>query len=345
MNEEIVPAPEDGAAEPVGGGALVRSARTGRLRLLGRSAGGLTWMMRYIERAETIARLIEAGQRMSLTRQGDAATEWQAIVTAAGQADAYAATGRPLDAAGVADFLLRDAANPMPLRQMIEAARFNARSVRTTLTREVWEAVNEFHLEMGTLLAHSVSPRDLPETMSVIRRHGALVRGAFVGSMLRNEIYDFARLGTYLERADGTARILDVKYHVLLPSAQDVGAELDTAQWEQLLRAIGVNRAFMMVHGSDYGAPAVADFLIFDERMPRSLAYCTDRMRIHLAHLAHNHAGETEADRILAEMGARIDRAEIGEILEDGLHEFLTEYVGDLIRLSDAIAAAYRFSA
>jgi uncharacterized alpha-E superfamily protein len=343
MTEGVVPAGE--ASPPVGGGALIRAAGTGRLRLLGRSASGLTWMMRYIERAEAIARLIEAGQRMSLTRQGDAAGEWQAILSAAGQSDAYEATGRPYDAAGVADFLLRDDANPMPLRRMIETARFNARMVRTSLTREVWEAVNDFHLEMGTLLAHGVSPRDLPETMAVIRRHGALVRGAFTGSMLRNEIYDFARLGTFLERADGTARILDVKYHVLLPRAQDVGAELDTAQWEQLLRAVGVNRAFLMVHGGDYAAATVADFLILDERMPRSLAYCVDRMRNHLAHLAHNHAGETEADRVLAEMGARLERTDIGEILESGLHEFLTEFVSDLIRLSDATAASYRFFA
>lgn len=317
----------------------------GRMRLLGRSAGGLMWMMRYIERAETIARLIEAGQRMSLTRQGDAAGEWQAIVAAAGQEEAYGATGRPYDATGVADFLLRDASNPMPLRQMIETARFNARMVRTAITREVWEAINEFHLEMRTLLAHSISPRDLPETMTVIRRHGALVRGAFTGSMLRNEIYDFARFGTFLERADGSARLLDVKYHVLLPRAEDVGAELDTAQWAQLLRAVGVNRAFMMVHGGDYAAATVADFLILDERMPRSLAYCVDRMRSHLAHLAHNHTGETEADRVLAEMGDRLDRTEIGEILEEGLHEFLTAFVADLIRLSDATAASYRFFA
>ncbi len=245
----------------------------------------------------------------------------------------------------MADFLLRDVANPMPLRQMIEMARFNARMVRTSITREVWEAINEFHLDMGTVLAHQISPRDLPETMTTIRRHAALVRGAFAGSMLRNEIYDFARLGTFLERADGTARILDVKYHVLLPSAQDVGAELDTAQWEQLLRAVGVNRAFMMVHGGDYSAATVADFLILDERMPRSLAYCVDRMRIHLAHLAHNHAGETEADRILVEIGTRLDRTEIGEILEAGLHEFISGFVDDLIRLSNATAAAYRFAA
>ncbi len=332
-------------APPVGGGALIRAKGTGRIRLLGRSAGGLTWMMRYIERAETMARLIEAGQRMSLTRQGHATGEWQAIVSAAGQSDAYAETGRPHDAAGVADFLLRDASNPMPLRQMIEMARFNARMVRTSITREVWEAINEFHLDMATLLAHQISPRDLPDTMTVIRRHAALVRGAFTGSMLRNEIYDFARLGTFLERADGSARILDVKYHVLLPTAQDVGAELDTAQWEQLLRAVGVNRAFMMVHGGDYSAATVADFLILDERMPRSLAYCVDRMRIHLAHLAHDHAGETEADRILVEIAARLDRAEIGEILEAGLHEFITGFLEDLIRLSDATAAAYRFAA
>ena len=133
MTEQVVLAGD--AAPPVGGGALIRSASTGRLRLLGRSASGLTWMMRYIERAETISRLIEAGQRMSLTRQGDAAGEWQAIVAAAGQSETYEATGRPYDAAGVADFLLRDDANPMPLRRMIETARFNARMVRAPPSR------------------------------------------------------------------------------------------------------------------------------------------------------------------------------------------------------------------
>ncbi len=315
--------------------------------MLGKTANGLTWMARYIERAENLARLIEAGQRMSLTRQGRASEEWAAILSATGSLARFNEThGEEYSAANATDFLLRSPDNPGSLKSIVDSARTNARIVRTAITREVWEGINEFYLATDSVLRASVEPRDLPDFLAAVHRAGGIVRGAMGGTMLRNDIYNFASLGTYLERADGTARLLDVKYHVLLPKASDVGDELDLAQWEQILRSAHINRAFLMVHGTDYTAANVADFLILDSRMPRSIAHCTSRAAKHLGHLQREHGGEriVASDRMDA-LNERMKSGSIETILSDGLHEFLLAVMDDAVAISDSVAEAYRFHA
>lgn len=311
--------------------------------MLGKTADGLVWMARYLERAENTARLVEVAQRLALTGGAEAANEWQAIVAATGNEDAFRARhGGDFSRARVSDFLLRDRTNPSSAATSIAAARTNARVVRTALTREVWEAINDFHLDVGAALQREAVPRDLGEILTRIRRHGAQVRGSLSGTMLRNAIYDFADLGTFLERADATARILSVKYYVLLPHADSVGGELDNAQWEQLLRSLQVNRAFIMVHGSQYSAQTVGDFLILDPRMPRSLVYCLNRIRAGLERRCD------PADAILADadaMHGRLARAGVEQIIEGGLHEFLDGFLADLAGLASALAVRFRFYA
>ncbi|MFM5923900.1 MAG: alpha-E domain-containing protein, partial [Novosphingobium sp.] len=197
--------------------------------MLGRTANGTFWMARYLERAENTARLITAGMRMALTR--DAATsheEWRSVITTMGQTVAFEAThGSDYSGERVWNFLLRDKGNPGSVLAMTEAARSNARSVRTALTREVWEAINETWMVLREALARPVREAMLGQVLATIRRQATLVRGAFDGTMLRNEAYNFSRLGTFIERGDSTARILDVKYYVLLPSLAWVGSSLD----------------------------------------------------------------------------------------------------------------------
>ena len=329
-----------------GGQSQTQSRPTERPVLLGRTAAGLFWMFRYVERAETLSRALEAGLRLALTRAGDAESEWRAILIAAGQSEAFAASEHPVDARGVARFVLCDPAAAPSVAEMIALARTNARAVRTALTREVWETVNDaHHWAERELREGALAPEALPDLLTEIRAYASAIRGAFASTMLRNEIYDFARLGTFVERLDGTARLLDVKYHVLLPRGEDVGGELDVVQWEQLLRAQQVNRAFMMVHGDDYGAAAVADFLILDPRNPRSLAHASDRIRKHLDYLTRSHDGRTGACDIADALDARLSGRTIGPILEGGLHEFLSGVREDADRLSDEIAHAYRFFA
>jgi uncharacterized alpha-E superfamily protein len=314
--------------------------------MLGKTANGLTWMARYIERAENVARLIEAGSRMSLTRQDSEGTEWSAILTASGAGWAFEEHhGTDFTAAKAVDFLMRDPNNPGCLLAAVEAARTNGRLVRTALTREVWEAVNDMYLDLASVLAKPVARRDLPDMLQNIRRHSALIRGMVSGTMLRNEAYDFLWLGTFLERADQTARMLDVKYYVLLPNEDAVGSELDLAQWQQMLRSFGVNRAFLGVHGTEYTAANMADFLILDRRMPRSLAYCTSNAARHLEHLSQTHGGDSEAHRKLAKIREDLSARPADTIIREGLHEFLDGFVVKISELSDTIAKIYRFTA
>ena len=198
--------------------------------MLGKTAGGLFWMFRYLERAENTARMIDAGLRISLTRSSAAESEWTAILSSTGLAEAYKASRGPANGPAIIDFLLRDPNNPGSIMAGIEAARVNARVVRTALTREVWEAVNECYMVLKRLLAQPVDDRDLPRVLQVIRQRSAFVRGALHGSMVRNDMYNFGRIGTFFERADNTARILDQKYYILLPSVRLVAPAFGVGQ-------------------------------------------------------------------------------------------------------------------
>ena len=314
--------------------------------MLGRTAGGLTWMSRYIERAENTARLVETGMRIALTRRDEAASEWRAVVTAAGVAEAFEARHGPsYDADHAVDFLLRDPDNPSSAISTVRAARENARAVRTALTREVWQAVNECWLDMSHALARPIPEADLPDMLDRLRRHGSHVRGALIGTMLRNATFHFSRLGTALERADNTARILDVKYHVLLPRAADVGGPLDTAQWEQLLFAMHVRRAYLTEHGAEYSADRVAEFLVLNPRMPRSLVFCGTNVAKRLGALADEFGTRPPvADRADA-FSRRLRGTDVARLFEIGLHEVLTGVINEVAGLSEDIATTYRFTA
>ena len=206
-------------------------------------------------------------------------------------------------------------------------ARSNARAVRTALTREVFEAVNDTWRRLGEALSREVGENALPGVLRLIRDRNALVRGALYGTMLRNEIFHFSRLGAYVERADSTARILDVKYYVLLPSVKLVGTQVDNAQWETVLRSVSAHRSYMWLHGGDVTAGGIARFLIFDPRMPRSLAYCYDRIDANLGELERMGGGPVESRRLVAAMRAeRLDPGRAEEVIDEGLHEVLTEF-------------------
>ena len=312
--------------------------------MLGRTANGLTWMSRYIERAENISRLVETGLRMSLVRADRATSEWGAIVSAAGvEAGFTDRYGPERSARAVIDYLLRDQSNPSAALGAIRAARENARMVRTAITREVWEAVNDYWHDAQAALRAPVQPHELPDVLEQLRRDGALVRGALHGTMLRNDIFNFARIGTFLERADNTARILDVKYHVLLPDPAEVGGTLDMVQWEQLLRAVHINRAYVMVYGADYRAPSVAEFLILDPRMPRSLLFCTRKVHSNLRKLTKEYGNPSDVDDEAGAQVSMLDDSSVEDVIESGLHEFLTDFIERNAALATSIARTYRF--
>ncbi|MEM6387247.1 MAG: alpha-E domain-containing protein [Pseudomonadota bacterium] len=309
--------------------------------MLGKTAGGLFWMFRYLERSENTARLIETGFRIALTHPGG--DEWQSVLQTAAVADAYHAAHDGVEQSDVIDFLLRGEANPSSVLNCISGARQNARLVRTSITREVWEAVNDTYMKVKAALSRKVRDRDLPEVLAMIRQQAALVRGELHGSMLRNDVFDFARLGTFLERADNTARILDVKYYVLLPSVTQVGSSLDNVQWETILRSVSGKRAYAWLN-QGYATPmGIADFLIFDPRMPRGLRYSMTKIRSNLDMLERSYAERNPCQDTAEQLDRQLQVNRIEQVFDDGLHEFLTCFLNDIGRLGREIETDYRF--
>jgi uncharacterized alpha-E superfamily protein len=311
--------------------------------LLGRTANGLYWMNRYIERAENMARLVDAGLRMALTRTQSAEEEWKSVVHSSGSDIGFGARHSEYNSATVSDYLLRDAANPSSAMASMETARFNARMVRTALTRETWESINEAWMSFKRLLAGPVDERDLPTVLDAIKRETALIRGAFYGTMLRNEIFDFAQVGTYVERADNTARILDVKYYVLLPSVSWVGSTLDNYQWESILRSVSAHRSYRWVYDVEYRPTNIADYLILNSRMPRALTFCYRFIDEHLRNRIEEYGERHPCHDMAAATLDGLKTNSIKQIFDGGLHEFLTKFIQDNCQLGDQIAADYRF--
>ncbi len=315
--------------------------------MLGRAANGVYWMARYLERAENTARLIDVGFHLALTRGSRASQEeeWRSVLITTGQERAFLARNQELAGAAVFNFLLRERDNPGSVLAMVENARTNARVVRTSITNEVWQATNETWMILRDLLARPVRETNLREVLSTIRQRATLVRGAMEGSMLRNEVFNFARIGTFIERADNTARILDVKYYVLLPSVAWVGSSLDNVQWDTLLRSVAGNRAYSWLHAGSMDSRGIAEFLILDGRFPRSLVFCYEKIRSNMAGLAKQYGAETQAHQILRDAGTRLHDTTIEQIFERGLHEYLQDFIGRTYRIDEAIAADYRFIA
>ncbi|MEZ5710209.1 MAG: alpha-E domain-containing protein [Blastomonas sp.] len=311
--------------------------------MLGKTAGGLYWMQRYLERSENIARLVDAGFRIALTRSEAAEDEWSSVLTTAGVREAYDEKYDNYDGSNVVNYLLRDKSNPSSVLSVIDSARNNARMVRTALTREVWEATNECWMTLRDLLRTQISDTDLPDVLAVIRQQSALVRGAQSGTMMRNDIYFFAQLGAFVERADSTARILDVKYYVLLPSLSLVGSRLDNVQWETVLRSVSAYTAFRWLNPGETNPRNIAEFLILDRTMPRSLSFCCARMANALAAIAREYGEQKDSTVLAASLRQEMERASIEKVLDNGLHEFIQDFITRIGTLGKQVEEDYRF--
>lgn len=315
--------------------------------MLGRTANGLFWMFRYLERAENTARLLDAGLRMALTRDVESAEdEWRSVISTLGLKASFEAANDSYEAAVVWNFILRDRANPANVREMMNAVRSNARTARTCVSAQVWEAVNENWIVLDKQLSRPVSQSALGDVLGRLRRTGTQVHGAMDGTMLRNEGHHFARVGTYVERAESTARILDMKYYLLLPSLSYVGSSLDTGQWEQVLRSVAGVSTYSWLNRGIIDARSIVEFLVLDDRFPRSLAFCRNALRGHLTELARLHGQKQgKCSALMAAKESDITGLSVEEIFDEGLHEFLTQFLAHNGAIGEAIKEDYRFLA
>ncbi|MEM8774113.1 MAG: alpha-E domain-containing protein [Pseudomonadota bacterium] len=311
--------------------------------MLGKTANGLFWMYRYLERAENTARLIETGQRIALTRLEDRDEEWSSVLQSGGVLNAYTQANEAVAKDTAIDWMLRSKANPSSVLSCIETTRQNARLVRAALTGEVWEAINAAYMDARNLLSRRVGERDLPNVLRSLRQSTALVRGMTHGTMMRNEVYDFARIGTFLERGDNTARILDVKYYVLLPSAGSVGSSIDNVQWETILRSLSARGGFRMEYGHGAGPREITQYLILDKRMPRSLAFCASKLCDNLRYLHGGTRKQMPSLQQVSQLERKYLKHDVQAIFDYGLHEFVQEILDQLSEISKQIEIDFRF--
>jgi len=310
--------------------------------MLSRTADNLYWLARYMERADTSARLLEVGSRISLIPSVHGyRSEWDSLLQASGMAEGFARKyGDPVQR-NIESYLFFDRDNPSSVASCITAARENGRIVRTALTAQVWDALNTAFEELRALERRPRSELELSRLTEWVMRHTAMVRGAIDATLLRNDGYNFLNIGYYLERADNTARLMDVKYYVLLPRVDFVGSGLDNYQWTTLLRAMGSHRAFYWAYGGEVTAGKIADFLILNPQCPRSLITCVAGAANHLGRLAKAYGHETGAQARAQAMMAGIEATAVEGIFEEGLHEYLTRFIEGTAVLADSIHDAY----
>jgi uncharacterized alpha-E superfamily protein len=312
--------------------------------MLSRTAEQLYWTARYFERAETAARLMEMGYRMSMVPSADGGyeSEWASVLTAAGISSLFEQYYDEFNESNVLNFLIFDDRNPSSIKNCIRQGRENARAARTALTSEVWETINYAYLRFQDLETNR-RKLTLPELCDWVKRRCSTLRGTFDSTQLQDEGYDFFNLGYYVERADNTARMLDVKYYVLLPDADAVGGGVDTYQWFALLRALSARRAFHWVYNGDYSPEKIAHFLILNITCPRSLMHCTEKMNYHLGRLSRAYRKKTSAHKFADGLLEELGEWEVQDIIQRGLHEFLTEFIGKNARITKEISASYLF--
>jgi uncharacterized alpha-E superfamily protein len=306
--------------------------------MLSRTADHLYWMARYTERAENLARLLDVTYRLALLPQSAAAAAqaWSAVLITTGLDQPYAARHGEIAPERVVDFLAFDPDNPNSIQACIRAARENAHAVRGTLTSEAWETINATWLESRERARAGLSERDLAGHFEWVKFRSHLSRGVTVGTMLQDEAFHFIRLGTFLERADNTARILDVKYHMLQPGGEEAGGGADYYQWGALLRSVSAFEVYRKVYRDQITPLRVAELLMLREDMPRSLHACMNEVYGILGEVGNGHSRETE--RRAGELHAALHYARIEDIFDTGLHEYLTDFLDRIQGLGSRIA-------
>ncbi|NJC05739.1 putative alpha-E superfamily protein [Sphingomonas kaistensis] len=312
--------------------------------MLSRTAANLYWIGRYMERAEFTTRLIEATLRLSSLSYGaDAASAtWESALAVVGRGPAPGETASPgATTFNVCRTLALDLDNPNSIRACLSRARDNARSARNALSSEVWQAINRAWLDVGD----RTSPGGIQNTLALVDTLKANSRG-FEGAlarMLRHEGFWFMRLGSAVERGDNSARLLDVKYYLLLPKGQKVGGVLDHDQWTAILQTVSARNAYRLFYHDTPKPWLVADLLLFRSELPRSIVGSSAEVVDLLAEIGGRTGRQGEADRLARLRHSRLAETNIDEVFRSGLHEFLKDSIAENAQIDTAISHQFRF--
>ncbi|MBA1272702.1 alpha-E domain-containing protein [Stutzerimonas azotifigens] len=312
--------------------------------MLSRTASDLYWMSRYLERAENLARMLEVSYSLSLMPQkglGDGLDELAMPLLITGTLDDYLLRHGPLDARKLLHHFAFDPDNSGSIYNCFQAARINAHAVRGRITTDMWENINATWLEMRIIATQDLSRYGISRFCEWVKERSHIFRGATYGTIMRSDAYRFIRLGTFIERADNTLRLLDARYELLGDDIDDIddGSARAYYQWSALLRAVSSFEAFAEIYRGSPKVRKVAEMLLLRPDVPRSVRACTDELNQMLASLPGING--RPAQRMAAELEARLRYTGVDEILKAGLHDWLTECIQEVNRLGQAIHSSY----
>lgn len=315
------------------------------MRMLSRVAENLFWIGRFVERAENTARLLDTARRMEAVPGPEGnRNEWSSILASSGSDSTFPATATRTFRDDVVYHLAFSPENPSSIYSSLFMARDNARSTREALSTDCWRVLNGAWLEFKDLPGQPVTGGFLADLIDRTKQACMATVGALESTALRDQIYHFIRLGTYSERADSTARILDVKYFSLLPPDEDLEGGVDTYQWMTILDATSTRRVFRRLYGTDLRAMTVTELLIQNPECARSLAFAMAQQEKHLGLLEQRIGSTVPSTEQAATLRARVEAPSSEQVIIGGLHEFLTGFIRDNNALGLQIAEDFNFT-
>lgn len=310
--------------------------------MLSRTADHLFWMARYIERAENTARMLDANYQLSLLPQSDeyAAAGWRAMLSISELSGSYADRHAGMKSSDVIAFMSRDPDNPSSIVNCLHAARENARAVRFEITTELWESINTTWLDCQRLLADGILEHDPREFFEWVKFRSHLSRGVESGTMVKDAAFYFMRLGTFIERADNTARILDVKFEMREQRPDALAPQsLDYYHWAAVLRSVSGFEAYRKVYRDVITPERVAGLLILYRDWPRSLAASMEEVQQIIGRVRV--AGSARTERLAMQLWIELRDGSIGDILQGGLHEYLTSFLARVNELASSVSSEF----
>jgi uncharacterized alpha-E superfamily protein len=306
-------------------------------------ADSLFWLSRYVERAENLARTVEVAQRLVAlpSAYADTSNEWESALTTAAAREAFFKLHKSATRETVLAFLVNSPDNPSSIEACIDIARANARAVRTAITTEMWEILNDAWNDLQQVDLDRMSDAEISRFLDSVKATSLRFDGAAYRTMLRTDAYWFQRIGTFVERADNMARLLDVKYHLLLPDKEPIGGSLDYFQWAAILRSVNALTSFHWVYRENVRPWLVADYLILRVEQPRSLISCQKAINNYLDQVGEAYGRQGPAQRQARVLVTNLQNTDMTGIFQQGLHEYLTEFIAENNKLAAAIRDQY----
>jgi uncharacterized alpha-E superfamily protein len=309
--------------------------------MLSRTADHLFWMARYTERAENTARMLDANYQLSLLPQSDEYAElgWRAMLSISELSGIYSAAHHGMKSRDVIDFMAADMSNPSSIASCLRAARENARAVRSSTNSELWESLNTTWLECQRMLADGILEREPYTFFEWVKHRSHLSRGVQLGTLVKDDAFYFMRLGTFIERADNTARILDVKFEMMEQRADTSAQPFDYHHWTAVLGSVSGFEVYRRVYRDVITPERVAGLLILYGDWPRSLAASIAEVESLIGQVTKGR--ETEAGKLAAELSSALKNGRIGDILQGGLHAYLVNFLARVNDLASSVSKEF----